>query len=116
MANVEINQAVLTKPAEVLPSELAMSYPGINTKDFIAYKRDTWKCMFIATLLTRATKWNVDIHQPMKRYWECGIYTQGNNNQPLRKMKSWNLNLNGWNQENCMYRGKKHIFSHIYRC
>jgi hypothetical protein len=82
-----------------LPYDPAIPLLGIYTKQCnTGYSRGTCIPMFIAVLLTIAKLWK----QPrcpttdewIKKRWYC---TQWNFTQPWKRMKSYHLQVNGWN-------------------
>jgi hypothetical protein len=82
-----------------LPYDPAIPLLDIYPKESESvYSRSTCTPMFIAALFTIASYRNrQDASLLMNGLRKCGIYTQWNFTQPGRRMKSYNLQVNGWN-------------------
>jgi hypothetical protein len=70
---------------------------GIYPKECdTGYSKGTCTTMFIAALFTISSYGNSqDAPLWMNRFFKCGIYIQWHNTQPWRRMKSYNLQVNG---------------------
>jgi hypothetical protein len=82
-----------------LPYDPAIPFLGIYPKECnSSYYRSTCTPMFIEALFTIAKLWKQPrCPTPMNGSRKCGIYAQQNFTQPQRRMKSYHLQVNGWN-------------------
>jgi hypothetical protein len=93
----------LLKNANIdLPYDPPIPLLGIYPKESnTGYSRGTYTPMFNAALFTIAKLWkNQDAPLLMNGSRKCGTCTQWNFTQPWRRMKSYHLQVNGWELEN----------------
>jgi hypothetical protein len=91
-----------------LPYDPAIPLLGIYQKECDSgYSRGTCTPMFITVLFTIAKLWKqsrcsttdewIKSFVTLSHIIKCGIYTQWSFTQPWRRMKSYHLQVNGWN-------------------